>query len=418
MKTTDDIYDVAVIGGGSAGLAAAITAARGGARTLLVDRHGFLGGMGTAALVHSFCGLYLIREEAGAVIANPGFSEEIARLMIAATGCCPQRMGRVDVLPQHPVEFASIADRLVRAEKNLTLLLHVECGAVESADDGWHLELGGRPGRQRVKARAIIDASGDAVLASLLEMEAPMTSAPLLQRPAYIFGVQGVAHSESGDGLQIAGLIVDGIRNGHLPDAAMGMTFRASGRSGEMFGSIDLAGGESLAEYDPLDAGCLTRLEMLGREIAQASVSFLRDCHAGWSDAFISHWPTRAGIRESRRWLGEYTLTGDDLMSGRRFEDEIAIATWPMEFRENPKGPKLKYPKDNRPCGIPLRCLKPMGMNRLWVAGRCISADHDAQASIRVMGTCFATGEAAGRAAAQEACGSSHGKVARTDEDC
>jgi len=414
MKTTDDIYDVGVIGGGSAGLAAAVAAARSGARTLLVERHGFLGGMGTASLVHSFCGLYLLRDEPGAVIANPGFSEEIAALMIAATGCGPQRMGRVDVLPQHPVEFAAIADRLVGAEKDLTLLLHVEVLSVVSSDDGWVIELGGRPAVRRLMARSLVDASGDAVVASLLGMQAPMTAAPLLQRPAYVFGVQGVAVNEAGDGLQIAGHIVDGIRSGRLPEAAMGMTFRASGRSGEVFGSLDLAGGNSPDDYDPLDAGCLTRLELSGRATAQATVAFLRGRHPGWTAAFISHWPVRAGIRESRRWLGETTLTGDDLINGRRFEDEIALATWPMEFRENAKGPKLRYPKENRPCGIPLRCLKPAGMDRLWVAGRCISADHDAQASIRVMGTCFATGEAAGMAAARDL---GHGKVARLPKD-
>ena len=91
-------------------------------------------------------------------------------------------------------------------------------------------------------------------------------------------------------------------------------------------------------------------------------------------------------------------------MAGSRFDDEIALATWPMEFRETPRGPKLRFPEGNRPAGIPLRCLKPAGIDRLFVAGRCISADHDAQASIRVMGTCFATGEAAGRAAARS-CG-------------
>jgi hypothetical protein len=118
-----------------------------------------------------------------------------------------------------------------------------------------------------------------------------------------------------------------------------------------------------------------------------------------WRASYISQWPVRAGIRESRRWLGEYVLTGADVRAGNRFEDEIALATWPMEFREDPKGPKLRYPDDNRPAGIPLRCLRPAGVEHLWVAGRCISADHEAQASIRVMGTCFATGEAAGRAA-------------------
>ena len=87
-------FDVAVLGGGSAGLAAAVTAARQGARTLLLERHGYLGGMGTASLVHTFCGLYLLREEPGAVLANPGFATEMAQRMIAATGIGPLGVGK------------------------------------------------------------------------------------------------------------------------------------------------------------------------------------------------------------------------------------------------------------------------------------------------------------------------------------
>jgi hypothetical protein len=141
-------------------------------------------------------------------------------------------------------------------------------------------------------------------------------------------------------------------------------------------------------------------LESRGREVAAATVRWLAREDEAWRGSHISHWPLRAGIRESRRWTGEYVLTADDILSGGRFDDEIALATWPMEMRETAKGPKLRFPKDNLPAGIPLRCLKPAGTERLFVAGRCISADHEAQASIRVMGTCFATGEAAGRAAA------------------
>jgi hypothetical protein len=400
MNATGDIYDVGVIGGGSAGLAAAVTAARAGARTLLVERHGCLGGMGTASLVHSFCGLYLLRDEPGAVIANPGFCGEIADRMITATGIGPRRMGRVDVLPQHPVEFATIADDLVSAENNLTLLLQVEVMSVTSTGDGWRIGLGGRPAPRTIFARTLVDASGDAAAASLLGIESLAPPAPHLQRPAYVFGIQAVTGHEDAGGLHIAGLIVGGIRDGSLPEAALGLSFRASGRPGEIFGSVDLTGGETASAYDPLDAACLTRIELDGRQIAKAAVAWLRARAPGWQHAFISHWPARAGIRESRRWHGEHVLTGEDLQEGRRFADEIALATWPMEFRENPKGPKLRFPRENRPCGIPLRCLVPRGTDRLWVAGRCISADHDAQASIRVMGTCFATGEAAGKAAA------------------
>ncbi len=389
-------FDVAVIGGGSAGLAAAVTAARTGARTLLIERHGYLGGMGTASLVHTFCGLYLLREEPGAVAANPGFASEIAERMSAATGIGPVRMGRVDVLPQHPVELVRIADELVSAEPLIKLGLHTEVTSLSRGQD-WEIGIRDRGGERLLAARAVVDASGDAVAAILLGLDSAMVEAPRLQRPAYVFGVHLPGLLGDAERLETAGLIMEGIRGSSLPPEAMGMTFRASGRINEVFGSLDLAGGE---DYDPFDAGCLTSLELQGRATAAKAVAWLTVRSAIWKGAYISHWPVRAGVRESRRYVGDYVLTGEDLLAGNRFDDEIALATWPMEFRENARGPKLRFPADNRPAGIPLRCLKPVGMDRLFVAGRCISTDHEAQASIRVMGTCFATGEAAGRAAA------------------
>lgn len=401
MSTAGERFDVAVVGGGSAGLAAAVSAARTGAKVVLIERHGYLGGMGTAALVHTFCGLYLLRDEPGAVLANPGFASEMAERMIAATGMGPQRMGRVDVLPQHPVEFVRIADQLVAAEKSLRLSLHTELASAEDDGELWNLGLCRRAGRAVISAKALVDASGDAVVAGFLGGGSEITESPRLQRPAYLFGIQGLEGFGDAERLETAGWLVDGVRKGDLPQAALGLSFRASGRISEVFGSLDLTGGESAGDYDPLDPDCLTRIEREGRDIAARALDFLRGRSGRWSKAYVSHWPARAGIRESRRWIGEYVLTGDDVSQGRRFEDEIALATWPMEFRESAKGPKLRYPVANLPCGIPLRCLKPSGIGRLFVAGRCISTDHEAQASIRVMGTCFATGEAAGKAAAE-----------------
>ena len=396
-------FDVAVIGGGSAGLAAAVSAAREGARTVLIERHGYLGGMGTASLVHTFCGLYLLRAEPGAVLANSGFPSEMAGRMIAATGLGPLRMGRVDVLPQHPVEFVRIADELVSAEPLIALQLHTEVISV-TREENWEIQLAGRAGGRRVNARSLVDASGDATVAALLESGAAMTEAPRLQRPAYVFGVHHEVPMNDDARLQTAGLIVEGIRAGELTADALGLAFRSSGRQGEIFGTLDLTGGKSVADYDPLDAECLTTLEIHGRAIAAKTVAWLAAKSDFWKNAYISHWPVRAGVRESRRWIGEHVLTGDELLAGTRFDDEIALATWPMEFRETPRGPKLRFPEGNRPAGIPLRCLQPVGFERLFVAGRCISTDHDAQASIRVMGTCFATGEAAGREAARIIC--------------
>ncbi|MCB1133245.1 MAG: FAD-dependent oxidoreductase, partial [Verrucomicrobiae bacterium] len=270
---------------------------------------------------------------------------------------------------------------------------------------GWRLSIATRGGIQTTDAATLVDASGDAVVAGFLSIETVMMQANLLQRPAYVFGVCRPRSAEDHDPLLTAGRIVEGVRSGEVPDEALGLVFRASGRPWEMFGTIDLPGPAD-GGYDPLDPSCLGELERVGRAVATAAVRWLARKDPSWADAYISHWPLRAGVRESRRWRGEATLTGDDLLQSRRFDDETALATWPMEFRENTRGPRLRFPHTDDPCGIPAGCLKPAGMDRLFVAGRCISTDHDAQASIRVMGTCFATGEAAGTMAAAASGGS------------
>lgn len=390
--------DVAVIGGGSAGLAAAITAARSGARVMLLERHGFLGGMGTASLVHTFCGLYLLKSGPGAELANPGFPTEMAERMIAATGLGPVRMGRVDVLPQHPAEFVRIADDLVKAEPALAVQWHSEVIGLERIGGRWEIRWACRGTLGRTTCAALVDASGDASSASWIGGTCDV--APRLQRPAYVFGIQGVTAFPDEARLAMAGTLVDGVRSGLLPKAALGLSFRSSGRPGEMFGTLDLAGGEREADYDPLDPVELSALEAEGRRVASSVVEHLRGTDGRWSDAFISQWPVRAGIRESRRWVGRACLTGAQIAAGTRFEDEIALATWPMELRETARGPKWRFPMEDRPTGIPLGCLRVPDHDDLFVAGRCISVDHEAQASIRVMGTCFATGQAAGLAAA------------------
>jgi len=381
--------EVLVIGGGSAGLAAAVAAARAGARTVLVERHGMLGGMGTASLVHTFCGLYHIDGDR-AQRANDGFPAEMEERMRVATGLGPVKIGRVWVLPQHPVEFARIADELVR-ESGVEVLFHSELCALAP---GWHAELACRGERLAIEARAVVDASGDAVAAALLSQ--PDERPARLQRPAFVFGIQGVAGATGG--LALAGRIVEGVREAALPEAALGLHFRASGRPGEVFATLDLS-GEELGAYDPTEVRCLSGLEQTGRRLAAAAVGFLREREAGWNEAYVSQWPARVGVRESRRWLGEETLTGADVMAGRRRADEVALAVWPLELRETHRGPKLRYPE--APAGIPRGALVAAGHSRLFTAGRCLSCDHEAQASIRVMGTCFATGEAAGRMAAR-----------------
>lgn len=387
--------DVIVLGAGSAGLAAAVTAAREGARVIVVERHGYAGGMGTASLVHTFCGLYLLGEGPPR-LANPGFPAEMAERMLRATGDSgPVKMGRVWVLRQHPVEFVRIADELFR-ESGVEVLFHSEALRAERDGEGWTVEAVCRGQRKTLKAKALVDASGDAVLADLLGAATERTESARLQRPAYVFGVQGVADAE--EGLALAGRIVEGVRRGVLSKDTLGLHFRTSGRAGEIFGSIDLSGAEE-GDYDPLDAGCLSRLEIRGRQVASAAVDYFKREATGWAAAYVSHWPVRAGVRESRRWIGRHVLGEAELLAGTRHADDVALAAWPLEFRETNRGPKLRFPDGDRAAGIPLGCLLPVALEGIFAAGRCLSCDHGAQASLRVMGTCFATGQAAGVAA-------------------
>lgn len=390
--------DVLVAGGGSAGLAAAVAAARAGARTLLVERHGALGGMASAALVHSVCGLYKLPAPGDAPeLANGGFAAEFAERLLRSGGASgPHRMGRVDVLLQRPAAFAFVADEFARATPGLTVQLHTEI--IAAGREGATLTCRGKT--WAVAMRAAVDATGDAVLASLRGAPCEMAAPERLQRPAFIFALGGVPPEALGDDarLRLARRVTDAVRAGRLPDGALGAHFRASPQPGEAYVTVDLTGGPT---FDPLDAGCLTRLETEGRAIADGLTRLLRAETPGFAGAYISAWPSRAGVRESRRVIGRRRIETADIEAGTAFPDAVAQSAWPIELRETAGGPKWHFPAGNRSCGIPLDALCAREDETLFVAGRCLSCSHEAQAALRVIGTCLATGEAAGRAAAQ-----------------
>jgi len=396
--------DVLVLGGGSAGLAAALGAARTGAETILVERHGMLGGMATAALVHSICGLYFLSPTPGAIFAHGGFPREFAeRLISNGAAIRPERMGRVDVLLHSPQGFAATADDFVNNERSIRPMLHSEIVGVGMAAEGRRVEkvtVACRGNAETILAKAVVDATGDATATFLAGAGFEQSSPVNLQRPAYVFALAGVdCRVLEGEGrLALAHLLVAGVRDGDLTRGALGAAFRV-GVDGEIFVTIDLDPPDGI-NFDPHGAGSLAGLEMEGRRISTALARFLRAKEPGFESSRICAFPARAGIRESRRVNGMQRLSAEDIDRGAAFEDRIALATWPMELRERTTGPRLRFPSVTRPCEIPLGCLRVAGVDNLFVAGRCISATHEAQASIRVIGTCMATGEAAGIAAA------------------
>lgn len=389
-------WDVIIAGGGSAGLAAALTAARGGARTLLIERQSKLGGMGTNALVHTFCGLFHPDASQPWAWLNPGVPQEIGERMMERTQqSAPDLMGRVYVLRQHPSLFASIADELCDAEPHLTRLSGTEWCGLRKQEKGWQVDLISGGMTQTHQTRTLIDTTGDATGARWLSRDLWVQAKPeRLYRPAYVCGLPRVTGShDEGWRLALGALIVRGIKEQALPESALGAAFRDSPFPEEMFMTIDLEAGQ--AQWDPFDPVKRAAVESTGRHTAMRLWTHLREHHADFQNCPPPVLPAQAGIRESARYVGDHTLTGEALAACERHENDVALAGWPMEKRENARGPKFRFFDRPEPAGIPAGCLRNSRIPGLFFAGRCLSADHESLASVRVMGTCMATGQAA-----------------------
>ena len=378
--------DIVVIGGGSAGLCAAISAARAGAKVILIERSDRLGGMGTLAKVHTFCGLYHPDVSRPPQIANPGLPAEIERLMRARTGVDPVKMGKVYVLPQDPAAFAVIARELTLAEKSLEVRFGTTCKAIaRGTGESFIVETDSGS----ITCRSLIDASADANAAVFLGATRHSVPPEKNQRSAFVFSLQGIDHSamEEGFRMRLALEIVRAVAAGELPETALGTSGRPSTVPGEIHFTTD---------FDPAPRD---ELMATGLNLAKSLTKFLRRKFPAYAAACEPLPAAEPGVRESFCWKGQYILTGEDLISGREFPDTVAYATWPIELRETTRGAKLQFFARPVPASIPLRALTSAEINGVFFAGRCISATHEALASVRVMGTCFATGQAAGKAA-------------------
>lgn len=290
--------DVAVIGGGSAGIAASVAAARSGASVVLVERLGMLGGMGSSANVHTVCGLYRLRGGEGEplVPANAGFPMEFAeRLLVTGGAAGPVRMGKLDVLMHVPQDFARIAVELTTGEANLTLLLDsavVEVIRAGDSIDGLRVES--RDRSLDIRPTVVIDTTGDAEVAFLAKAVTHSESPEKLQRPAYVFGLGGLAPgalSEDGK-ISIARAISYGVRDGKLPVGALGAAFRRGVHPGMGWGTIDL----TAEGFDPGQSDSRKMIETKGKELAVIIADFLTGELEGFHSARISSFPVRVGV--------------------------------------------------------------------------------------------------------------------------
>jgi hypothetical protein len=398
-------YEVAILGGGPAGIAAAAAAARAGRRTLLIERYGFLGGMGTAAGVTNFCGLHAnVYGEMHRVVQGVA-SELLDRIgRLGGLNAPHLILGKILAQAYDTAAYKIAADDLLAAHK-VDILFHALGAGVVMHDDVSinALVVETKAGRQAVRSDIFIDCSGDGDLAAWAgaRYEIGDNQGSMLY-PSMMFRLNGVDPDRAGDAWRtIPALMEQAEAAGthHFPrKAAIVRPQRSAVEWRVNFTQLARADGAAINGLEPDD---LTRGEIEGRRQAVAAFNFLRTV-PGFENSYIVDLPPQLGIRETRRVIGGYMLSGEDVLGCASFDDSIGVNGWPMEshvagdvtFRFPP------IPGSRGFNELPYRMLVPTGLDNLLVAGRCASMTHDGQSAARVSGGCFAMGEAAGTAAA------------------
>lgn len=388
--------DVVVVGGGSGGMAAAVTAARLGLRTVLVEECSFLGGMSTGAGVGTFCGFFYQQHGGDLAPLVGGFAKEIMDTLLArgmAYGPIPFK--ETAALPYTPWALKLLYDERAGETENLRLYLHARfthalcaAGTIEA------VVVATRWGLQGLRARYFVDASGEAALANAVGV--PSDKAETLQYPSMMFYMQNVDLAQMLTALpQLNQLLAEHFTAAGLPRKSGNII--PTQRPGEVLvamSRVDI-GGRPVDGSDPED---LTRGEILGRAQAVRCAEFLQQHMPGFRDAFLSDSAARLGIRETRRIHGHYVLTEEDVLTARRFDDGICRGAWPVELHA-PGGETIwRFLDAGTWYTVPYRCILPVGMENLLVVGRCVSATHEGFASVRVIGPCMGEGQAAATA--------------------
>jgi hypothetical protein len=381
---------VAVCGGGAAGLAAALAAARAGADVCLIEARPGLGGTVAFSLIHTLGGLY---DSAGAPL-NPGLAEELATILMRTDPSVrTRRMGRTWVLSACPDIYQGVVRDLVRAERRITVLNGMRVtGVVREANTIHELELSNPDGVSRLRVRSVIDATGGAEVTALVDTSLVQNEE---RRAAggLIFRIQGVPAEAVAfpRGLGIVRAFRSAVEEGVLPRGCANTWVDVGARPDEVYVKLPV----SLSGEWRKRQGEVTRNAL---QMQALVVEFLRQ----WPD-FAQARVARIGelgVRDGGRVRGEYCLTTDDVRLGAKFPDAACRCSWPIEYWDPDTGVSLEYLPEGSFYEIPLRALKVSGVRNLWAAGKCLSADRFAQASARVVGSCWAMGEAVGRQAA------------------
>jgi hypothetical protein len=249
----------------------------------------------------------------------------------------------------------------------------------------------------RLQAGVVIDASGDADVAAAVGVPFESAEHGAVQPLTTTFRLMkvDVERAQQAREGELETLVTEAVERYGYNLPSRNATFYITPLAGVVGTNMTQITG-----IDPTDPWQLSEAERQGRGQAMEYIRFFKDYVPGFGNAELVNFGTQIGIRESRRIFGDYRLTGEDVLSGRSFEDAIAKGAWPIEEHHPEYDIRWEHLSDGVAYDIPYRSLLPQGVEGLLVAGRCLSADHDAHASARVMAQCMGMGQAAGVAAA------------------
>jgi hypothetical protein len=401
-------FDVVVVGSGAAGSPAAIAAARGGARTLLVDKLPFLGGNSTAVL-DTFYGFFTPGDVAHKVVGGIGDDVVAGLRDLGPVVERPNTYGAgtgVTYLAEH---LKVVWERLAE-DAGVHVLLHAVVQDVRVVDGRvTELLLATRAGLRRVVAAVVIDASGDADVChhagfayELAGAEAPAQTLTTTFRMANVDHERRRTIGKD----ELHRLMGEAADSGEydLPrrEGSDHIT-PVDGMIATVMTRIEHVGTDPDGRLvNATDPDVLTRAEIDGRRQVLEYVRFLRDRVPGYEHASLIALSTQIGLRETRRVHGDARLSREDVLSATQFDDQIGLCGAPIEDHHGGEGDGTTwvYLPEGRAVGIPLRTLVVRDATNTLVAGRCFSSTHDAQASVRSMAQCMAMGQAAGTTAA------------------
>jgi hypothetical protein len=391
--------EVCVIGGGAAGLAAAVAAARCRTQVLLIEKYGFCGGATVAGMSGTICGLFSSGERPRRIVF--GFAGEFHdHLARAGAAGCPVRFGRTMLVPHDSFGWKTLADYYLRSQ-GVEVLYHTNFVSAYGADQKVAaLLVRGMEGLRAIRPKVVIDASGDAEVLHSAGISTTMGKNGVVQTPTMVFRLGGVDMGTflELDPNEISARVREADRSGvyRLPRHHVYVFPMPNGR--DVLCNMTRITFPDGSVPVGISSSDMSFAEMEGRLQAREYARFLKDCIPGFQDSYLIDTGTQVGIRQTRSLVGKRRLSNEDVLQGRKSPGAATFSAWPIESHSAGEL-TITYLEDDT-YDIPFETLVPQTGENLLVAGRCLSAEHEAMASARVTAQCFGMGYAAGAAAA------------------